>query len=112
MLLAHFQQELTSRYREHYYYKDSLHYSMFCLFQVTTLDEATHILPDAVWWVKADGVDVVSGLSESSHMEWSGDVDLNNGSIEEMHQAYINRLKFIDNVGVGTRRCTRRFVQT
>ena len=35
------------------------------LTQVAILDEAVRLLPDAVWWLKADGVDVVSGIGES-----------------------------------------------
>ena len=32
--------------------------------------------PDACWWIKGDGVDVVKGLFESTKGIWSGDVDL------------------------------------
>ncbi len=71
---------------------------------MTSLDEAVRILPDAVWWIKADGVDVVSGLNESLRLEWSGDVDLNDGCVAKMHEEYIERLKFIGNIGIGGRR--------
>ena len=49
--------------------------------QMTILDEAIRLLPDAVWWLEADNVDVVSGISESVCLEWSGDVDLNDGEV-------------------------------
>ena len=58
------------------------------------------LLPDAVWWVKADGVDVVSGLGES---EWSGDVDLDAGKLKQMHDTYLKRLKSIRCIGLGRR---------
>lgn len=64
------------------------------------LDEAVRLLPDAMWWLKADGVDVVSGISESVRLEWSGDVDLNDGEVEKVRVAYLNRLKFIENIGM------------
>ena len=32
---------------------------------MAALDEAIRLLPNAVWWVKVDGVDVVAGLGES-----------------------------------------------
>ena len=68
------------------------------------LDEAVRLLPDAVWWLKADGVDVVSGISESVRLEWSGDVDLNDGEIQRMREAYLNRLEFIENIGIEHRK--------
>ena len=71
---------------------------------MTSLDEAARLLPGAIWWVKADGVDVVAGLSESVRNEWSGDVDLNDGKVKQMHDAYISRLKMVDRIGLGGRR--------
>ena len=56
-----------------------------------------------MWWLKADGVDVVSGLGESVRLEWSGDVDLNDGSMQRSHEAYIQRLKFIEKIGLRER---------
>ena len=74
-------------------------YTCKCM-QVAILDEAVRLLPDAVWWIKADGVDVVSGISESVRLEWSGDVDLNDGEVQRVRAAYLNRLKFIENIGI------------
>jgi hypothetical protein len=68
--------------------------------QTATLDEAADMLPDAVWWLKADGVDVVAGLGESVRLEWSGDVDLNDGTLQANHEAYLQRLKFIETIGL------------
>lgn len=53
-----------------------------------------------MWWLTADGVDVVSGLGESVHLEWSGDVDLNDRSVQRSHEEYIQRLKFIEKMGL------------
>ena len=55
------------------------------------IDEAKRLLPSTKWWIKADGVDIVSGLSESVTLEWSGDVDLNDGMVEKMHNTYLKR---------------------
>lgn len=68
------------------------------------LREAKRVHPDAWWWVKADGCDIVSGLKESMKKEWSGDVDLNDGAVCELHQEYIESLRFLGAVGVGARR--------
>lgn len=46
--------------------------------------------PDSWWWVKADGVDLVPGLGESMRREWSGDVDLNDGSLQEQYNACLH----------------------
>lgn len=40
------------------------------------IEEALRLLPSANWWIKADGVDVISSLEESMRLEWNGDVDL------------------------------------
>ena len=61
------------------------------------------LLPDADWWIKADGVDVVPGISESVRKEWSGDVDLADGAINQTHDAYLKRLKSTKNIGLGPR---------
>ena len=51
------------------------------------LDEAIRLLPDAAQWLEADGVDVVSGISKSVYLEWSGDVDFNDGEVQLMRAA-------------------------
>ena len=79
-------------------------YTYMCfLHQLSVLDEASHLLPSATWWIKADGVDVVSKLGESVRLKWSGDVDLNDGKLSEMYTAYQDRLEFIKGIGVNRR---------
>ena len=68
-------------------------YRACLLSQMATLDEAVRILPEATWWIKADGVDVMSGLRESVNLKWHGDADLNDGSVQKMHAAYLNHLE-------------------
>lgn len=71
------------------------------------LREGKRVHPDAWWWVKADGCDIVSGLKESTKKEWSGDVDLNNGEIHELHSQYIDSLRFLD---LGSRRAHQMLI--
>ena len=54
--------------------------------QVATLDEAVCLSPEATWWLKADGVDVVSRLRESFGLKWSGGVDLYAGNVQKCMQ--------------------------
>ena len=49
------------------------------------LEEANAAHPSAWWWIKADGADLLSGLGESVKGEWSGDIDLNDGSIQQLY---------------------------
>lgn len=63
-----------------------------------TLDEASRVHPDTNWWIKADGVDVVSGLEESMRLEWHGDIDLADGKLQRQYQAYRDRLKFVGGI--------------
>ena len=48
-----------------------------------------------------DGADVVKGLGESMRLQWSGDVDLADGALQRAHEAYTDRLKFIEKLGLG-----------
>lgn len=64
------------------------------------LEQAASTHPTSWWWIKADGVDLVTGLGESMRMDWSGDVDLNDGKLEQQYQSYIDRLHFIDSLGL------------
>ena len=66
---------------------------------MSTLDEAARLLPDAVWWIKADGVDVVPGIVK---LEWSGDVNLNDGKVQKMREAYLNPLSCIATLRMGS----------
>ena len=58
------------------------------------LEEAARVHPEAWWWVKADSCDFC-GLKESVKMEWSGDVDLNDGKVATLHAEYKSCLKFL-----------------
>ena len=59
------------------------------------LDAAASAHPNSWFWVKADGVDVVAGLGESLRLQWSGDVDLNDGELSKQYQLYRSRLAFV-----------------
>ena len=66
------------------------------------LDEAAQTHPNSWWWVKADGCDLTCGLGESTRSKWSGDVDLNDGKLQEVFEAYTKRLEFVKQVGMGS----------
>lgn len=52
------------------------------------LDEAHKANPDASWWLKMDGCDLVEGLGESVDQMWSGDVDLADGALQELNSKF------------------------
>ena len=52
------------------------------------LEGAKRRNPNAMWWVKADGCDLVQGLKQSTRLIWSGDVDLDNGKLQEQYCQY------------------------
>lgn len=68
------------------------------------MDKAKQSNPDASWWVKGDGVDVVKGLFESTHGVWSGDVDLSDGKLEQKFRNMCERLDFVNTLGLRERR--------
>ena len=68
--------------------------------QVTVLDDAAKHHPDAWWWLKADGCDINQGLQESLQRQWSGDVDLNDGSLQKQYNDYINRIGQAKKLGL------------
>ena len=57
------------------------------------MDEAARVNPDAWWWLKADGCDIVKGLKESVKLQWSGDVDLADGSLQKKYDDYMKHLR-------------------
>lgn len=65
------------------------------------LDEAAKHHPDSWWWIKAD---IVSGLSESTRGVWSGDVNLNDGALEQQLKVYQERLSRINGIKSGSDR--------
>lgn len=62
------------------------------------------------WWIKGDAVDLVAGLGESVKGEWAGDVDLGDGSLQEMFKEYQRRLQMIAKIGLKDRRETNLIV--
>lgn len=66
--------------------------------QKELLDEAVNMLPDELWWIKSDGCDVVSGLTESMRGEWSGDIDLGDGSLQKQYKNYTNRVDLVKGI--------------
>ncbi len=56
--------------------------------------------PCASVWIKGDGVDIQKGLCESVRGEWSGDVDLNDGKLQEMFTKYRKHVEWIAGVRV------------
>ena len=73
--------------------------------QFAILDEAANLIPNANWWIKADGVDIVTGLGESVGGKWTGDVDLNDGKIQQMYTTYSHRLGLVSELGLARREC-------
>ncbi len=57
---------------------------------MATLDHAVEVHPEAKWWIKADGCDIVSGLEESVRLEWNGD------AVQELYHMYRTRRSAID----------------
>lgn len=75
----------------------------FFTYQYATLDEAKKAHPDASWWIKGDGCDVVEGLGESTKKKWSGDVDLADGDLQQSYKSYMQQLEFAGIVGLPPR---------
>ena len=55
--------------------------------------------PNTWWWLMGDGCDLVSGLKESVKLEWSGDVDVNTGELQQSYRDYTDLLSFASSVG-------------
>ena len=71
--------------------------------QCNVLDEAARIHPDSWWWIKADGCDLVSGISESTNGQWSGDVNTDEDVLKELYEKYQKKLEFVRNIGIEDR---------
>ena len=56
------------------------------------------MLPNVEWWIKSDGCDVVSGLTESVRYELSGDVDLGDGSVQKQHADFLKRIELANSL--------------
>ena len=61
------------------------------------LERAQKEHPRAVWWLKMDGCDLVEGIGESVDQQWTGDVDLADGKLQEQHRCYLDRLRFVSH---------------
>ncbi len=59
--------------------------------------------PNGRWWLKADGTDIQQGLRESMRNEWSGDVDLGDGKLQDKYSKYVKYLKFVRGIGLNNR---------
>ena len=65
------------------------------------LDAAHNNNPNANWWLKGDGCDLVSGLQESMWHEWNGDANLDDGDLEQKYKAYSDLLGFYKALRIG-----------
>ena len=74
--------------------------------QAAVLDEASRTHPNAWWWIKTDGCDLIEGLGESTRLDWSGDIDMNDGELHKLYKAYRERLDLIDGLGIRRRDLT------
>ena len=79
--------------------------------KINVLDEACKANRDSWWRLKADGCDELKGLKESTKMEWSGDVDLADGSIQQQFEKYRQRLDHAGKVGLDRASATRELEQ-
>ena len=52
------------------------------------LQKLLAVNPNAKWWIKEDGTDVVKGLWELVSGQWSGDVDLNDGKFNKLYKSH------------------------
>jgi len=65
------------------------------------LEKLANLYPDVHWWLKGDGTDVVKGLWQSTLGEWAGDVDLNDGKLQQQYIKYKSRTEEIKCLGIG-----------
>lgn len=56
--------------------------------------------------MKADGCDLVSGLAESTKGLWSGDVDHDDGKLQEQYKQYHKRLLSIQDLKYSNSECS------
>lgn len=65
------------------------------------LDSAHRSNPNTHWWLKGDGCDLVAGLGESMRLQWSGDVDIDSGDLQQAYESYCSVLQFVDGMQIG-----------
>ena len=105
---------LSSRYAYmyiHFWFLVNTH-GPFSSLKVKIIEEAHRLLPCAEWWIKADGVDLISSLEESVKLEWNGDIDTGDGYTQELYKEYRQRLKSIKtlDVALGTMETVRECI--
>ena len=69
---------------------------------MATLDEASRLHPNARWWIKADGCDIICGLEESLRLEWNGDVEFGTSEVQVLYKMYRDRLTLLDWIATDT----------
>jgi hypothetical protein len=67
------------------------------------LDAAARLHPNSWWWIKSDGCDIVSGLGESVHGEWSDEVNVDQKALDAAYQKYKEMLEWVAQLGLGER---------
>ena len=58
--------------------------------------------PNGRFWLKIDGTDVKKGLMESQKRVWNGDLDLGDGSLQNLRQEYDNKVERIKQLQIPT----------
>jgi len=82
---------------------------MIHFIQTKILEKLAESNPDVYWWLKGDGTDVVKGLWQSASGEWAGDVDLNDGKLQQQYRKYKLRMEEIDSIGLNKPLAETRF---
>jgi len=75
---------------------------MFHFIQTKILEKLAESNPAVYWWLQGDGTDVVKDLWQSATGEWAGDIDLNDGKIQQQYYRYKLRMEEIDSVGLNS----------
>jgi hypothetical protein len=70
--------------------------------QFCMLDMAAKAHPDSYWWIKGDGCDLIKGLCQSVSGVWSGDVDLDDGSLKKQYLDFCQRFAAVDKISMNT----------
>ena len=78
----------------------SLNCITFIVLQTSVLEKLANMNPDVHWWLKGDGNDIVKGLWQSVAGEWSGDIDLNDGKLQQQYCRYKQKIDVIDSIGL------------
>lgn len=67
------------------------------------LKKLTDINPNSQWWIKGDGTDVIKGLWESVSGVWSGNIDLNDGKLDQLYKEFEKKLNGLKVLECNTR---------